>query len=228
MVNCGADFGMMPSMFEPGGIVQHEFFVGSTPVIAFETGGLKDTVFEFDPQTEKGNGFTFKDYKIGDYLYAVERALALYKKKEKYQVLRKNAFESTIDGADVSRAWNKEFHRLYNKTFIDPVLMKTHLTIIEDKFEESAYEEKFTLKKVVPEVSPELQRLKKIHHRNHYLKSRDSFKSSVFYYKTNKLPRPKSVMLVGTFNNWSPIPMNYDHILGKWNVTIQLHPGEYW
>lgn len=49
LVNVGADYGAMPSLFEPGGIVQHEFFVGSTPVIAFETGGLKDTVFEFDP-----------------------------------------------------------------------------------------------------------------------------------------------------------------------------------
>ena len=42
-----ADFGLMPSAFEPGGIVQHEFFVGATPVVAFKTGGLKDSVIEF-------------------------------------------------------------------------------------------------------------------------------------------------------------------------------------
>jgi len=47
LVNRGADFGLMPSLFEPGGIVQHEFFVGSTPVVAFKTGGLKDSVHEF-------------------------------------------------------------------------------------------------------------------------------------------------------------------------------------
>lgn len=46
-VNRGADFGLMPSLFEPGGIVQHEFFVGCTPVVAFKTGGLKDSVIEF-------------------------------------------------------------------------------------------------------------------------------------------------------------------------------------
>lgn len=45
LINIGSDFGMMPSLFEPGGIVQHEFFSGSTPVISFRTGGLKDTVF---------------------------------------------------------------------------------------------------------------------------------------------------------------------------------------
>ena len=31
----------------PEGIVQHEFFVGETPVIAYKTGGLKDSVIEF-------------------------------------------------------------------------------------------------------------------------------------------------------------------------------------
>lgn len=41
LVNLGADFGVMPSLFEPGGIVQHEFFVAGTPVIVFKTGGLK-------------------------------------------------------------------------------------------------------------------------------------------------------------------------------------------
>ncbi len=45
LVNIGSDFSLMPSLFEPGGIVQHEFFCGGTPVIAFKTGGLKDTVF---------------------------------------------------------------------------------------------------------------------------------------------------------------------------------------
>jgi len=47
LVNRGSDFGLMPSAFEPGGIVQHEFFVGETPVVAYKTGGLKDSVHEF-------------------------------------------------------------------------------------------------------------------------------------------------------------------------------------
>jgi starch synthase len=45
LANIGSDFALMPSLFEPGGIVQHEFFCGGTPVIAFRTGGLKDTIF---------------------------------------------------------------------------------------------------------------------------------------------------------------------------------------
>ena len=61
----------MPSLFEPGGIVQQEFFVAGTPVVAFKTGGLKDTVKEFDPVTKSGNGFTFEAYNRGDFMHAI-------------------------------------------------------------------------------------------------------------------------------------------------------------
>ena len=60
LVNVGSDFGLMPSVFEPGGIVQHEFFIAGTPVLAFKTGGLRDTIFEFDYFTNKGNGINFE------------------------------------------------------------------------------------------------------------------------------------------------------------------------
>ena len=117
MINCGADYGLMPSLFEPGGIVQHEFFVGGTPVIAFKTGGLKDTVFEFDPKTKKGNGFNFQEHRAGELLWAVDRALNVFPETKLYDQLRRNAFDSVIDVADVSRAWDKEFHRLFGKVF---------------------------------------------------------------------------------------------------------------
>ncbi len=71
-MNLGADFCLMPSMFEPGGIVQQEFFVAGTPCIAFKTGGLKDTVFEFDKATKKGNGFTFEAHTKGDFMFAMQ------------------------------------------------------------------------------------------------------------------------------------------------------------
>jgi glycogen synthase len=33
LINLGADLALMPSQFEPGGIVQHEFFIAGTPVL---------------------------------------------------------------------------------------------------------------------------------------------------------------------------------------------------
>ena len=119
LVNRGTDFGLMPSIFEPGGIVQHEFFVGGTPVVAFKTGGLKDSVFEFNWDSEQGNGYTFENHSREDFIFACERGLGTYKNKAKYLKLRQNAFDSTMDGEKVSRAWLAEFFRLRGKVFVD-------------------------------------------------------------------------------------------------------------
>lgn len=116
-VNRGADFGLMPSAFEPGGIVQHEFFVGSTPVVAFKTGGLKDSVIEFQWDSETGCGFTFESYKKEDLIFAIERAIGTYKNKAKYTKLRENAFNATMPGEVVSKAWLTECFRLRDKTY---------------------------------------------------------------------------------------------------------------
>jgi len=44
-------------------------------VIAFRTGGLKDTIFEYDYKTHKGNGFNFMSYELEDFKRCVRRAL---------------------------------------------------------------------------------------------------------------------------------------------------------
>lgn len=109
----------MPSAFEPGGIVQHEFFVGKTPVIAFRTGGLKDSVIEFKWDSEEGSGFSFENFNHNDFTSAIERAINTYKNKEKYLKLRENAFRATMDGEIVCKAWLAEFCRLSEKNFVD-------------------------------------------------------------------------------------------------------------
>lgn len=103
LLNLGSDFGLMPSMFEPGGIVQHEFFVAGTPVIAFRTGGLKDSVFEYNSSTQSGAGFLFESHNVGDFIYAINRGLGCFANQATYAELRKNAFGAVIDGEKVSR-----------------------------------------------------------------------------------------------------------------------------
>lgn len=112
LANLGSDFGVIPSLFEPSGIVQQEYFVAGTPVIAFSTGGLKDTVFEFDATKNAGNGFLFLAHKHPDFVYAVKRAVTAYHNPENNATLRKNARESVLDTIVVAQAWGKEFYRL--------------------------------------------------------------------------------------------------------------------
>lgn len=130
LVNRGTDFGLMPSAFEPGGIVQHEFFVGATPVIAFKTGGLKDSVIEFDWNTETGSGFTFEQHAAGDFIWAMKRAMNVFGNKQKYNRLREGAFKATMAGETVCKAWLAEFFRLRNKVFVDESMIKT----VEESF----------------------------------------------------------------------------------------------
>ena len=55
----GADFFLMPSLFEPCGLSQLiSLRYGTVPIVR-ETGGLRDTVLSYNEYTKEGNGFTF-------------------------------------------------------------------------------------------------------------------------------------------------------------------------
>ena len=112
-----ADYTMIPSLFEPSGIVQQEAFASGCPVIAFRTGGLADTVFEFDREKLTGNGFVFLAHHHYDFILAVQRAVAIFEDKKLYPILRQNAFKSTLSTEKVAIAWSREFARLSMKIF---------------------------------------------------------------------------------------------------------------
>lgn len=78
----GADFVLMPSLYEPCGLPQMEGpRFGALPLVR-RTGGLKDTVVELDLDADTGNGFAFDEYDVGAFSKAVERALAFFARPE--------------------------------------------------------------------------------------------------------------------------------------------------
>ncbi|KAF2075592.1 hypothetical protein CYY_003097 [Polysphondylium violaceum] len=126
LVNLGSDFGLMPSLFEPSGVVQQEYFVAGTPVIAFKTGGLKDTVFEYSTTDESGNGFTFEAHKHTDYVQAIHRSYNIYQNPHHYQTIRQKASESVLDMSVVAEAWAKEFSRMRRSIWADQNLVQEY------------------------------------------------------------------------------------------------------
>lgn len=110
-----ADFFLMPSLFEPGGIVQHEALVAGTPVIAFNTGGLRDSISEFNLNNYEGNGFVFLSHDPFDFGSAVSRALNVLKIPQAYKALRENCKKSYMDVTTVARSWRGEFYRLISR-----------------------------------------------------------------------------------------------------------------
>jgi starch synthase len=59
LIEAGADFFLMPSVYEPCGLSQmYSLRYGTLPIVR-RTGGLADTVSNYDEQTGEGTGFVF-------------------------------------------------------------------------------------------------------------------------------------------------------------------------
>ncbi|HZO80291.1 MAG TPA: glycogen synthase GlgA [Candidatus Binataceae bacterium] len=98
-IQAGSDIFLMPSRFEPCGLTQmYALKYGTAPLVR-ATGGLRDTVVEFDPQTGTGNGFVFSDYRPEALLEAAGRARRVFADRTAWQRLMDNCF-----AADFS--WN--------------------------------------------------------------------------------------------------------------------------
>ena len=77
-VEAGADIFLMPSRYEPCGLNQiYSLKYGTVPVVR-ATGGLDDTVENFDVEHGTGTGFKFLEYSGAAFLYAVRQALQHY------------------------------------------------------------------------------------------------------------------------------------------------------
>jgi starch synthase len=77
-VEAGADIFLMPSRYEPCGLNQiYSLKYGTVPVVR-ATGGLDDTVENFDVEHGTGTGFKFTEYTGTAFLYAVRQALQHY------------------------------------------------------------------------------------------------------------------------------------------------------
>jgi starch synthase len=85
----GCDAFLMPSRYEPCGLDQlYCLRYGTIPVVR-ATGGLDETVKEFDPATGTGTGFKFSGYTPGELLGAIKRALAVYQQPKVWAALIK-------------------------------------------------------------------------------------------------------------------------------------------
>jgi len=77
-VEAGSDIFLMPSRYEPCGLNQiYSLKYGTVPVVR-ATGGLDDTVENFDVEHGTGTGFKFSEYTGAAFLYAVKQALQYY------------------------------------------------------------------------------------------------------------------------------------------------------
>jgi starch synthase len=110
-IYAASDMFFIPSRYEPCGLSQMISFKYGTIPIVRQTGGLKDTVEEFNPKTGKGTGFTFVEQKSEGLLAAVRKAIAVYKDKPLWMSLIK--YVMSLDYSWESSA--KEYINVYNR-----------------------------------------------------------------------------------------------------------------
>lgn len=77
-IEAGADFFAMPSIYEPCGLNQmYSLKYGTLPIVR-ATGGLEDTVYQYDEATGGGTGFKFVEPSANAIYYAVGWAVSTY------------------------------------------------------------------------------------------------------------------------------------------------------
>lgn len=113
-IYAGADFFLMPSAFEPGGLGQLIALRYGTLPIVHATGGLADTVTDLDADPANGNGFSFTPYDAPALLDALHRALRLYAGRDRWPdlVARAMAYDSRWSAS--ARAYSQLYRRVLN------------------------------------------------------------------------------------------------------------------
>ena len=101
----GADFFMMPSRFEPCGLGQLiSLRYGTIPIVR-ATGGLADTVEDWDPVAQTGNGFVFTAYDHWDLYAQVVRGLETYRQPALWRRLQANAMQTDVGWTSSARQY---------------------------------------------------------------------------------------------------------------------------
>jgi starch synthase len=109
-IEAGADFFLMPSAFEPCGLNQmYSLRYGTLPVVR-ATGGLDDSVENFDEERLTGTGFKFRDLTPGALFDTLGWAVyTWYNRPEAIDVLIRNAMEKRFTW----EAAAEKYERLY-------------------------------------------------------------------------------------------------------------------
>ena len=109
LIEAGADFFVMPSLYEPCGLNQmYSLRYGTLPIVR-ATGGLDDTVENYDEATGNGTGFKFRDHTADALYYTIGWAVSTYyDRPDHLRMLREKAMKQDF-------SWNRsvrEYERL--------------------------------------------------------------------------------------------------------------------
>lgn len=109
LIEAGADMFLMPSKYEPCGLNQiYSLKYGTIPIVR-KTGGLADTVKDWDYYLklglQTGNGFVFDNYSFQAMLDAIKRALEKFNDKKTWKKIQLNGMRENFSWAISARKY---------------------------------------------------------------------------------------------------------------------------
>ena len=114
-IEAGADFFLMPSKYEPCGLNQiYSLRYGTIPIVR-ATGGLDDTITNYDPETGRGNGFKFVRYAPRDFLNQVRTAIGYYSRPDHWKQLLQNAMATDFSWQRSAKAYLQLYRKALEK-----------------------------------------------------------------------------------------------------------------
>lgn len=114
-IEAGSDLFLMPSQYEPCGLNQmYSLRYGTVPVVR-ATGGLDDTITNFDPLTGEGTGFKFSDYTPVAMMGALWTALQVYPEKPAWTRLIENGMAQDYSWAQSATKYVNLYERLVDE-----------------------------------------------------------------------------------------------------------------
>ena len=114
-VVAGVDVMMVPSRFEPCGLTQlYGLKYGSLPLVR-KVGGLADTVVDSSLENlddGTATGFVFERFGVDDYVAALRRAFALFKRKGEWQEVQRRAMAQAFDWDAAAAQYIAQYERV--------------------------------------------------------------------------------------------------------------------
>jgi starch synthase len=111
----GCDMFLMPSHYEPCGLGQMiAMRYGTVPVVR-RTGGLTDTVADYNSKTGHGTGFLFEEYSAPALIACLHRALAAYSGRRKWKRLMQNGMKQDFSWERSAKGYVKVYRKAMKK-----------------------------------------------------------------------------------------------------------------
>lgn len=110
-IMAGIDMLLVPSRYEPCGLTQiYALKYGTIPIVR-ATGGLDDTIQQFDQNSGEGTGFRFVQYEAGAFLDQIKEALKVFEDRPGWMRLVKRGMQEDFSWEKSAR----EYVALYEK-----------------------------------------------------------------------------------------------------------------